>query len=222
MSGSMVWRLVAKDLYFLRWFIVFPIIAGAGALAVMPFGRVASYVGGVSLICTLIIVNILLVMIGIVQERKDKVMLFVLSLPVSTTQYVIAKVLSNGIAFGTCWLVLTIATVLVVDLTVLPNGVLPFWMAVLCYILFYYCALLAVALLSDSAGWHATAITIGNISVNFLIPYLLSLASVRQYAEGPTAVWTADILTIIVLELAVGLVALGIALVVRTRKPDFV
>jgi ABC-2 type transport system permease protein len=222
MNGSIVMRLVAKDLYFLRWFVVFPILAGAGALAIMPLGRVHSYVGGVSLICTLIVLNIMLVMVGLVQERKDKVMLFVLSLPVSTTQYVISKVLSTSIAFGVPWLVLTIATVLVIDLTALPNGLLPFWSAVLGYLLFYYCALLAVGLLTDSSGWHGTAITIGNISVNFLIPILLSRPSMKLYAEGPTAVWTSDFLTIIALEIVVGLVALVIATVVRTRRPDFV
>ena len=35
-------------------------------------------------ICALIILNIFLVMCGVVQERKDKVLLFMLSLPVST------------------------------------------------------------------------------------------------------------------------------------------
>ena len=54
------------------------------AIAIMPLGRVSAYVGGVSLICVLVILNIFLVMSGVVQERKDKVLLFVLSLPVST------------------------------------------------------------------------------------------------------------------------------------------
>mgnify|MGYP003509604158 CR=1 FL=1 len=38
--------------------------------------------------------------------------------------------------------------------------------------------LLAVALTKASNGWNATAITVGNISVNFLIPVLLALPSV--------------------------------------------
>ena len=50
----------------------------------MPLGTVTAYVGCVSLICVLVILNIFLVMTAVVQERKDKVQLFILSLPVST------------------------------------------------------------------------------------------------------------------------------------------
>ena len=113
----------------------------------MPLGRCSGYVGAVSLICTLIVLNIFLVMSGVVQEKKDKVMLFILSLPVSTTQYMLAKVVANAIAFR--------RAVAGADRSRrsrssmsrrLPNGVLPFWLAVLGYMLFYYCVLLGVAL----------------------------------------------------------------------------
>jgi ABC-2 type transport system permease protein len=222
MTGSIVWRLIAKDLFFLRWFIVGSIVAGAGALAAMPQGRVPAYVGGVSLICTLIVLLIFLVMTAVVQERKDKVLLFILSLPVSTTQYLTAKVIANAIAFGVPWLILTIATLVVVDRTALPNGVIPFWTAVLGYLFFYYCALLGVSLLAESTGLHATAITVGNLSVNFLIPFLLSRPSVRQTIEGPAAIWSPDLVAIVALELVLGIAALGVALVLRSRQPDFV
>jgi hypothetical protein len=222
MTGSIVWRLVAKDLYFLRWFVVGAIVAGVGALAVMPQGRVPAYVGGVSLICTLIVLLIFVVMGGVAQERKDKVLLFVLSLPVSTTQYLAAKVIANAIAFGVPWSILTLATLVVVERSGLPNGVIPFWSAVLGYMFFYYCALLGVSLLTDSTGWHAVAITIGNLSVNFLIPFLLSRPTVRQTIDGPVAVWSPDVATIVALEFAVGIAVLGAALVARSRQRDFV
>ena len=95
-----------------------------------------------SLICVLIVLNIFLVMSGVVQEKKDKVLLFVLSLPVSTTQYTVAKVLANAIAFTVPWLVLTAANIVMIDVRRFPNGLLPFWVTVLGYLLFYYCALL--------------------------------------------------------------------------------
>ena len=188
----------------------------------MPWSIVSAYVGGVTLICTIIVLNIFLVMGGVVQERKDRVLLFVLSLPISTTQYIVAKVVANAVAFLVPWLVLTIAAVGIIDATHIPNGLLPFWVTVLAYLLFYYCALLAVSLVSDSTGWHATAITVGNISVNFLIPFLLSRPSVIAQREATTAVWTADILTILGLEIAAGAAALGLAIYVVSRRTDFV
>lgn len=222
MTSSIVTRLILKDLYLTRWMVAGSIVGGAISIAVMPMSGVAGYVGGVSLICALIVLNIFLVMSGVVQERKDKVQMFVLSLPVSTTQYTAAKLTASTIAFLVPWLVLTVGTFLVVDATALPNGILPFWLAVLAYLLFYYCALLAVATITDSTGWHATAITIGNISVNFFIPVVLSMSSVSAYRSNPHAVWTGDILSIIAIELVAGAAAIGLALYVGARRTDFV
>ncbi len=222
MSAPIVRQLILKDLYLFRWMIVGSLVAGGAAIAILPLSQVSSYVGGISLICTLIVLNIFLVMGGVVQEKKDKVMLFILSLPVSTTQYVVAKVAANGVAFLVPWLVLTVGTIAVIDVSAMPNGIVPFWLAVLGYILFYYCALLAVGLLWDSTGVHATAIVVGNVSVNFLIPFLLALPSVSGHATGPTAVWTGDIVAIVAAEILTGALVLGLAVYFRSRTGDFV
>ena len=104
----------------------------------------------------------------------------------------------------------------VIDVSAIPNGMLPFWLAVLVYLLSYYCVLLAVSLVTDSTGWHATAITIGNVSVNFLIPFLL-VASLgrraprrRRRRSGPPTSWPSS-----AIELAAGAAALGLAIYVR-------
>jgi ABC-2 type transport system permease protein len=162
------------------------------------------------------------VMGNVAQERKDKVLLFVLSLPISTTQYVVAKVIANTTAFMTVWLTLAVATVVTIDVTAIPNGLLPFWGAVLAYILGYFGVLLAVALVTDSTGWQATTITVGNVSLNFLIPYLLSRPSVIAHRTSATAVWTGDILTIVAIELFIGIAALAAAVYARSRAGDFV
>lgn len=222
MSRSIVTRLVLKDLYLLRWVIVGATVAGCAAIALMPLSRMAGYVGALSLICTLIVLNIFLVMNGVVQERKDKVLLFVLSLPVSTTQYLAAKVTANALAFLLPWLILTAGAAVMIDATAMPNGILPFWLTVLVYLLSYYCALLAVSLVTDSMGWHATAITLGNVSVNLVIVFLLGLPSVVANHDAPTAVWTADIVTILAIELAAGAAALGLAIYFTSRRSDFV
>ena len=99
MNSAIIRRLVLADLYLLRWMILGAVAGGTAAIAVMPLGRVPAYVGSVLLICVLIILNIFLVMSGIVQERKDKVQVFLLSLPISPMQYTAAKIASNAIGF---------------------------------------------------------------------------------------------------------------------------
>ena len=222
MTGSIVGRLVMKDLYLVRWMVVGALVSGAAAVALMPISRVATYVGGVSLVCVLIVLNIFLVMTTVAQEKKDKVLLFILSLPLSARQYLVAKMTANLIAFFVPWLVLSLLTIAVIDRTPLPNGVLPFWVTLLVYLLAYNCVLLAVALATDSTGWHATAITAGNISVNFFIPFMLSRPAIAAHAEGATAVWAPDIFVVLLVEIVIAVLALAAAVVYRARDPDLV
>lgn len=220
MSGSVVTRLIRKDLHLWRWLVVGSLAAGGASIAVMPLTPVASYVGGVAFVCVLVILNIVLVMNGVVQERKDKVQLFILSLPVSTTQYTTAKVIANALAFTVPWTVLTAAAIVVIVVSAMPDGLLPFWTVLLAYLLGYYFALLAVALATDSTGWHATAITIGNVSINLLIPLLLNLPSIGGQTSRAQAVWTADVIGMIAGEVLVGAGALAVAIRLRTRRTD--
>src|SRR5690349_15036344 len=117
MTASVIRRLILKDLYLVRWTAIGSLAAGLTSVAIMPLGAVSAYVGGVSLICVLVILNIVLVMSSVVQERKDKVLIFVMSLPISTAQYTLAKVVANTIVFGACWLLLSAAAVATIDLS---------------------------------------------------------------------------------------------------------
>ena len=189
----------------------------------MPLSVVSAYVGGVSLICTLVILNIFLVMSGVVQERKDKVLLFVLSLPVSTTQYMVAKVVANAIAFVVPWLVLTIAAVGVIDATRDPER---------------HAAVLAgrprlsAALLLRAAGSRARhgldGLARDGDHDRQHLGQLPDPVPARRFprssrtATAPTAVWTADIVAILALEIAAGAAALGLAIYVVSRRTDFV
>lgn len=222
MNGSMIRRLVLTDLYLMRWTIASCVAAGAVGIGMMPLGAVFSFVGFVSFVCALVILNIMLVMSGIVQEKKDKVQLFMLSLPISTTQYTLAKLTANAVAFIGSWIVLTTAAVTVIDVSALPNGGVPFLVTVLAYVLLYYGVLVGVGLASDSTGWHAAVITFGNVSINFLIPLLLAIPSIALHRDGPVAVWTPDVVAILTVELAGTAIAIGTGLYLRCRRTDFV
>jgi hypothetical protein len=82
--------------------------------------------------------------------------------------------------------------------------------------------LLSVGLVTDSTAWHAAVITFGNVSVNFLIAFLDGLPSVTLHRDGPVAIWTPDIVTLLVLEAVVGVAAIGLGWYFRSRDTDFV
>ena len=217
MSAPIVRQLILKDLYLLRWMMIGSIGAGAAAIAIMPLSPISGYVGAVSLVCTLIILNIFLVMNGVAQEKKDKVILFILSLPVSTTQDPVAKVAANAIAFLVPWLVLTIATFAVVDISATPERPPPLLACRTGIHLFYYCALLAVGLVW---GFRRRAHD-GDHRRQHFVQLLHSIpaqaASVAAHAKGDTAVWTGDIIAILGAELVAGGLALGSAVYLRSR-----
>lgn len=221
MTRSVVRQLVLKDLYLIRWVVLGSTASGAVSLLLSPLGGLMFYVGTVAFICVLVVLNIFVVMNLVAQEKKEKALVFVLSLPLSTAQYTAAKMLSGVIAFGAPWLTLTLLSIAVIDLTALPNGLIPATAAISAYLLLYYTVLFAVALTRDSATAMGGVIIAGNISINFLVPLVFRLPSVAASARGPAAVWGADIVTVVVLELAAGVLALAFAYVRQTRRTDF-
>ena len=222
MNRSLVSRLILKDLYLGRWLIGGTLLAGLISLAMIPLSRVGYYVGSVSLLCVLIVLNLFITFQFVVSERKDKTQLFVLSLPISTAQYTAAKVVSSGLAFLVPWLLLTLGCVAVIDASDIPNGMIPLTIAVLTYILAYFCVFLAVALVTDTSAATTTVIIVGNISINFLIPYLMGQASVIATRDGPVAVWTPDVVGVIAAELLVGVLALGVSWFLNARNRNFI
>jgi ABC-2 type transport system permease protein len=223
MSRSIVTRLVLKDFY-LQW----PLLGGALllgftmlAIAMFGGGPITFYVGSVSFLCVLILLNVFLVGATVAQEKKDKVMLFVLSLPISTTQYALSKMLSSLLAFLIPFGLLGAAAVLVLSHTGVPHGLIPLTLAVMMFVCMYFCIFLSVALAGDSAFWNTMVMIGGNILINFLIAWLLSRPAVALAAKGPVIVWSPEILASLAVEIVGSLLALAAALLVILRKKDF-
>jgi ABC-2 type transport system permease protein len=223
MRRSIVMRLVLKDFY-LQW----PLIAGSLllgfamlALALLGGGPITFYVGSVSFICVLILLNVLLVGATVAAEKKDKVMLFVLSLPVSTTQYALTKLVSSLLAFLIPFCLLGAAAILVIALTPIPHGLIPLTTAVMMYVSLYFCIFLAVALAADSVLMNTIVVICGNVLLNFLIAWLLSRPSVALASKGPVAIWSPQIIATLAVEVLGSLLALAAALVMILRKKDF-
>jgi ABC-2 type transport system permease protein len=223
MNRSVVTRLILKDFY-LQW----PLLAGSLvlgfamlAIALFGGGPITFYVGSVSFLCVLILLNVFLVSGTVAQEKKDRVMLFVLSLPVSTTQYAVSKMVSSLLAFLIPFCLLGAAALLVIGLRPIPHGLIPLTMAVMMYVCLYFCIFLGVALAGDSALWNTIVMIFGNVLLNFLITWLLTRPSIALASKGPVAIWSPEILASLAVEILGSVVALAAALWVIFRKKDF-
>jgi ABC-type transport system involved in multi-copper enzyme maturation permease subunit len=221
MSRSLIWRLVGKDLYLLRTPVLVSLLVGGLSIGLFPLGAVEFYVGSVSVLCVLIVLNVLLVMQGVSAERKERISLFVLSLPISTRDYTIAKLLSSGIAFAACWLLLSAGSLAMIAFSPVPDGLIPFSVLVLVYVVAYYCVYLGVAISTEAEGWTTAVIVGGNVSINFFVAWAMRLPAVSEHIRGPVAVWGGGIWTILAVEVAVALLALAVTFFVQSRKTDF-
>lgn len=217
---SMVSRLVAKDLYLYRWFIVGSTLAGLASLLVSGLHGLT---GLIMFMTTIVALGVFIAMYGILVERKEKTLLFVLSLPVTPLQYATAKVLAALIAFLVPVLVLA-AVALGYNLAFEPppNGEIPVTVAMLGLFTANFCFLVALLLITGMEIWAVAGILLTNLSIPIFMNAVYGLPGVREHVQGPAAVWSPTILTILGVEALVALLALGIAFTVQSRRKDFI
>lgn len=222
MSTSIVWRLIAKDLYLYRWLIGVALGVGLASLFIPRFGEGPNNVTLILLLTSVVALGIFIGIYGIMNERKEKSLLFVLSLPISTGQYTLAKVAAALIAFLIPWSILT-ATI--VGLTLAfdppPDGMLPTSITMMMFFLANFCVLITLALIAHSEFWAVAAVLATNISVSFYMTTVPDLPGIREHLAGPTPVWSPTVVTVLAVEAAVITLSLAALFFVQSRKKDF-
>lgn len=220
MNSSMIRRLVAKDLYLYRWMIVGSTVAGVASLLVSGLHGI---IGLIMFMTTIVALGVFIAMYGILAERKEKSLLFVLSLPVSPLQYTTAKVLAALIAFLVPVLVLaTVAISLNLAFDPPPNGEMPLTVAMMGLFLANFCILVALMLVTGHEAWAVAGILITNLTVPVFMSVVTGLPGVAEHIQGPVVVWSPTFLTILGIEAAVCVLVLGLAFYVQSRKKDFI
>ena len=223
MNRSIVWRLIAKDLYLQRWIIAASLAGGFVAVS-LNIGMDAPGILGLILFITAVVAaGIFVAMYGVMGERQGKSLLFVLSLPLSPMQYTVAKVAASLIAFLIPWVALTGA---VLGLTIAfdppPDGSIPGTVAMMLFFLAIFCALLALLLVTRSEYWAIAGIMLTNLSIPAYMNLVPRLPGFDVSNPGPVPVWTTTAFAIIGIEAAVVVLSLALAFYVQARRKDFI
>jgi ABC-2 type transport system permease protein len=223
MNRSVVWRLIAKDLYLYRWLMVVSAIVGFAALPISGADGAVGNIGLVLMLTSMVALGIFIAMYGVLGEYQSKSLLFVLSLPVSPMQYVTAKIVASMIAFLIPWIALTGT---IVGLTVAfdppPDGGLPFAVALMVYLMASFCVLLALLLITGAELWAIAGILLTNLGVAAYMNVIPRLPGIAGLIDGPVAVWSPAILITLAIEAAVIVLSLALAFYIQSRKKDFV
>jgi len=223
MSRSIVTKLILKDLYLSRAIIIGAVVAGLVALVIAVTSRIGFAIGGIMFISSIVTCGILVAAFSVMGERKDKSLLFALSLPISTAQYARAKLIAVLLGFSIPWVVLTSAALIcIVALDYMPKGMIVYALVIQCFFLALFCLFMAILLSTESEGWMAVAIVGLNLSISFFMMGLGALTSIPKNASGPVAVWSTEAFTILGCEAAAIVLAFVLIFYFQSRKRDFV
>jgi ABC-2 type transport system permease protein len=222
MSHPMVGKLIGKELSLNRFFMAAALLAGFVSIGISLISRLAFGIGSIMFLTVMVAYSVILPMFTIVTERKEKSRLFVLSLPVSRGDYLLAKVIGVSFSFLIPWTVLLIAALTVILATPVPNGMVVYTTLIMMFAFADFCVIACAAMLIDREGLMALVIICMNMSVTFFIVGISSFTSIGADVGRDVVNWSSPALTILGSEIAVVMVAFLILFWIAGREPEIV
>lgn len=213
--------LLRKELFMHRWALVFTTAAGGAALLVATQGRLGFNVGSLCWLTALVALGVLLPMQGIVQERKDRALLFTLSLPLSRADYLRNKQLGLLLSFGMPWLALSLGALALVRLDPdIPDGLEPLVVLICTFLLANFSVVVCVGLLTKADAVFTATIIATNMAVTLFLFLVGGLDAIQSHVDGPTPTWNATALTVLAAELGLLTLASALPFALATRRRD--
>jgi ABC-2 type transport system permease protein len=223
-TSSVIGYLILKDWRLNRPLISLCIGVGLIALVIALYaGGVARLLGSVWFFVSLCILGSMLPASAILNERKKQTLAFVMSLPVSSVQYTIAKALSTSAMFLVPWLTLLVSALILIETRhAIPHGIIPILLILAMLPLFAFCLISAAALVGESEGWLIGVSILCNSSYWFVWYLLARTPSLSANWAGPVAVWNTAAITVLSVELGSIAFIVGLTFFFQSRKRNFI
>jgi ABC-2 type transport system permease protein len=216
-------KLIAKELHVNRWFLVSAAAAAVFSAVICSFGRMAFNIGGLMWLTAIIGLGVMLAIYGVMNERKERSLEFVFSLPISVPEYVRAKLIGLLLSFALPWLVASAAAiVLVLADPDVPDGLLPYVLLLCVFLFANYSLVLSGSMHARSEGLVTTMIVITNMLVSIFMFTVGALPGLAATMGGPTPVWNTTFWTVLAAELVVFVIAVALPLFTAARRRDFI
>jgi hypothetical protein len=222
--NSLAYKLIAKDFHQHRLLIAGTIAIGLVSLLVAGGGTTLLF--NLGMLCWLTAIaayGCVVAMLGIATERKERSLLFVLSLPLAYGDYVRLKLLGLMLCFIVPWVVLTAgAVVLVLAAQGMPDGILPFTILLCGFLLTNFSMVLSCALFARSEGVMTLSIIVHNIAISIFIFLIGPIPAFRDHLQDPAPTWGSEFWTVLAVEGAVFLIICSLPYFVAARRRDFI
>jgi ABC-2 type transport system permease protein len=223
MNGTIIPQLILKDLRLNRTAVIVPLGGGALGIGMFMRGGLVAVFGIITFFTAMILSASMLPTQCLLGERKHQTLAFLMSLPLSSIQYTMAKMVTALGMFLGPWLMLVIAGMwIILSRAGVPHGLLPLFLTLCVLVLAGMCVVTCVDLVSESEGIHGIAMVAVNVSYGLAWTLIATSANVRAGIESPVPVWDSTILSVLGGELAFIAVLLGLTLFLQARKKDFI
>lgn len=215
-------KLIAKDFYLNRWLIIGSTVAGIVGLLIAAEGKVRFNIGMLTWLTTIVAFGIVLAMFAIANERKERALQFVLSLPLSYGDYVRIKLVGLLLCFLVPWSILSAgAVMLIAVMPNLPDGLMPYAVLMCGFFLANFSVVLSSSLHTASEGVMTLVIIVTNMGITLFIFLIGALPSLHDHLFAPAPVWNSTFWTVLAVEFATLVVALSLPYFVAARRRDF-
>lgn len=184
MFNSFMKHLVIKDILLFKKQLAFYFISGLVSIVIINipvtnFG----HLGSVLLITSMVALYCHILIVCVVQERKENQTIFMMTLPITISTYSVSKLVSSTSMFLSVWIVMlgiTMGSVYWVGK--FPPSYLSFYVVIFGVFIPAFFFILAVALSSRSIAWTIVATVISNVSVTSFIDALQNRDEYRPTA----------------------------------------
>ncbi len=221
LNYPMIKKLIAKDWYLTRKIIALYLVTGMVALSFISLGEWQFFMGAVLLVTAIIGLSNHQISITLIQERKDQTLPFIMSLPISPMDYLVAKMVANMTIFIIPWLILLFAAIAVILATPISDGLVPLAVIICVLMLVNYCITWSTGMAISSEGATIAIMVTLNCLINPFMFIFSKTPSVATYIHTNDIVWGADIIGIIAAEVFVILLSLAVAVYIQVRKKVF-
>ena len=225
MNYFLVQHLVRKDWYLNRRMMVASLVASALTFVAIAAARGSniSIIFGVIVLATILIGMGAVIMSTIVMERKQQTLPFVMSLPISYSEYTTSKVLGSLLLFLVLWTAMLAGTILtILNAPGFSHGLVPFVIIMMLEILVSTCLITTVAVTTESQGWTIGVTQVGGLALNAVGYYVAHIASIRAGMSDHAIHWSKSATILVLAEFAIISLMLGTTFFIQSRKRDFV
>lgn len=223
MNRSIIGQLVLKDWRLNGLVVSLTVAIGFVALLVTQFGELARLIGIVWFFVALCILGSMLPGTVVLNERKKQTLAFIMSLPVTSVQYGVAKMLSIWALFLVPWLTLLISALVLIETRhVVPPGAIPMVLILAMLPLIGFCLISSTALVGESEGWLIAANIVINSSYWLGWFLLARIPALSANSNRPAAVWNSMEIIVLCCELGAIAFIVGVTLFLQARKRDFI